>query len=90
MKIRALLEARNEANNIILSSDKFLKQNESILTEEEIETTKNLVDALRKSVAGEDKDLINKVMQDLNDYSSPLAHRAMDFNIGQAIKGTVV
>ena len=90
MKIRALLEARNEANNIILSSDKFLKQNESILTEEEIETTKNLVDALRKSVVGEDKDLINKVMQDLNDYSSPLAHRAMDFNIGQAIKGTVV
>ena len=90
MKIRALLEARNEANNIILSSDKFLKQNEAILTKEEIETTKNLVDALRKSVVGEDKDLINKVMQDLNDYSSPLAHRAMDFNIGQAIKGITI
>ncbi len=90
MKIRALLEARNEANNIILSSDKFLKQNAIILTEEEITTTKNLVAALRKSVEGDDKDLINKAMQDLNEYTAPLAHRAMDHNIGQAIKGIAV
>ena len=90
MKIRALLEARNEANNIVLSSDKFLKQNAIILTEEEITTTKHLVAALRKSVEGDDKDLINKAMQDLNDYTAPLAHRAMDYNIGQAIKGIAV
>jgi molecular chaperone HscA len=90
MKIRALLEARNEANNIILSSDKFLKQNEIILTADEITTTKDLVAALRNSVEGEDKDLINKAMQDLNEYTSPLAHRAMDYNIGQAIKGIAV
>ncbi len=90
MKIRALLEARNEANNIILSSDKFLKQNEIILNEEEITITKNLVAALQKSVEGDDKDLINKAMQDLNEYTAPLAHRAMDYNIGQAIKGIAV
>jgi molecular chaperone HscA len=90
MKIRALLEARNEANNIILSSDKFLKQNETILTAEEITRTKDLVAVLRSSVEGEDKDLINRAMQDLNEYTSPLAHRAMDYNIGQAIKGIAV
>ncbi len=87
MKVRGLLEARNEANNILLSSDKFLNQNAEILSTEEIEKTKTLVEALRTSVAGEDKDAINKAMDDLNTYTSPLAHRAMDVNIGNAIKG---
>ncbi len=87
MKIRALLEARNEAQNILLSSEKFLKQNESIISEEEMTQTKALVEALQKSVAGEDKDAINKAMDDLNTYTSPLAHRAMDFNIAEAMKG---
>ena len=49
MNIRGLLEARNEANNILLSADKFLKQNESILSEEEKQTTKKLVLSLEKS-----------------------------------------
>ncbi len=87
MKIRALLEARNEANNIILSADKFLTQNTAILSEEEISETKKLTDMLRQSVEGQDKDAINVAMDNLNKYTTPLAHRAMDVNIGEAIKG---
>ncbi len=87
MKIRALLEARNEANNIILSADKFLTQNVAILSEEEVSETKKLTDTLRQSVEGQDKDAINVAMDNLNKYTTPLAHRAMDVNIGEAIKG---
>ena len=87
MKVRGLLEARNEANNILLSSDKFLKQNESILSAEEMEKTKTLVQELKTSVEGNDKDAINKAMDNLNTYTSPLAHRAMDVNIQNAMKG---
>ena len=87
MQIRSLLEARNEANNIILSADKFLKQNEEILSEDEKNTTSALTDALRQAVAGEDKDLINQRMSELNDYTAPLAHRAMDVNIQKAMAG---
>ncbi len=87
MKIRALLEARNEAQNILLSSDKFLIQNAAIITAEEMTQTKALVATLKESVAGEDKDAINKAMDELNTYTSPLAHRAMDFNIAEAMKG---
>ncbi len=87
MKIRALLEARNEANNIVLSADKFLKQNAAILSEEETTRTLELVNVLRESVKGDDKDVINLAMKDLNTYTEPLAHRAMDVNIGAAIKG---
>ncbi len=87
---KALIEARNEANNILLSSEKFIKQNETILSEEEVATLKKHLEQLRTSVAGEDKDLINKEMQDLNEFSTPLAHRALDHNIGLAIKGKAV
>jgi molecular chaperone HscA len=87
MQIRGLLEARNEANNIILSADKFLEQNNEILSEEEKEETIKLKNALQEAVNGEDKDLINKAMEDLNTYTTPLAHRVMDINIADAIKG---
>jgi len=87
MKIRALLEARNEANNIILSADKFLSQNAIILNEEEISETKRLTGMLKKVVAGQDKDAINVAMENLNKYTTPLAHRALDVNIGEAMKG---
>lgn len=90
MKIRGLLEARNEANNILLSSDKFLQQNEEILSEEEKAKTQSLIEVLRKSVQEKDKDAINKAMDDLNTYTSPLAHRAMDVNIQKAMKGKKV
>jgi molecular chaperone HscA len=87
MAQRSLLEARNEANNILLSSDKFLKQNDDILSEEEKTETRRLTDLLRISTQGNDKDAINAAMQALNVYTTPLAHRALDVNIGKAIKG---
>ena len=87
MAIRALLEARNEANNVVLSSEKFVKQNQGILSETEIATTKTLTDDLRKSTSGDDKNIINAAMEALNIYTEPLAHRAMDVNIATAMKG---
>jgi molecular chaperone HscA len=87
MAARGLLEARNEANNLLLSGDKFLKQNEAILSAEEKDTTKVLLGKLQNAVAGTDKDLILKCIEELNTYTSPLAHRAMDVNIGAAMQG---
>lgn len=87
LQIRSLLEARNEANNIILSAEKFVKQNEAILTPEEIAETLRLTSVLRGAVAGDNKDAINTAMADLNEYTTPLAHRAMDVNIAEAMRG---
>lgn len=87
MHIRALLEARNEANSIILAANKFLEQNKEHLTEEERSKTIELKEALEESVKGQDKNLINKAMNDLNQYTGPIAHRVMDINIAEAIKG---
>ena len=90
MGVRALLEARNEANHIILAARKFLKQNEDLLSEAELATTLSLANSLEETAKGNDKDLINKAIQDLNEFTSPLAHRAMDQTILQAMKGKKV
>jgi len=88
LKIRSLLEARNEANNVVLATNNFLKQNDHILSEEEKSKTLQLAKSLKESVNGEDKDLINKAMADLNDYTTPIAHRAMDIHVADAMRGT--
>lgn len=87
MKQRSLLEAINEANNILLSTDKFIKQNTTILTKKEVETLLSLSDNLRDAIKMEDKDQVRLNMEELNQYSTPLAHRAMDVNIANALKG---
>jgi molecular chaperone HscA len=87
MQQRGVLEARNEANNILLSGQKFLVQNDAILSDEEKATTQQLLDALRASTQLDDKDAIHAAIDALNQYTTPLAHRAMDVNIGAALKG---
>lgn len=90
MRIRAVLEARNEANNLLLAGDKFLQQNDAILSDEEKNTTKSLLTALREATETEDKDVIHLAIETLNDYTTPLAHRAMDTTILTAMKGKAV
>ena len=90
MQMRGVLEARNEANNLLLSGDKFLKQNKDILSEEEKATTNALLNALREAAKGDDKDVIQAAIEHLNAYTAPLAHRAMDVTILSAMKGKKV
>lgn len=90
MATRALLEARNEANNIILSAEKFIKQNDVILSGAEKSETLKLTEKLKIAVQGDNKDVINAAMQDLNTFTEPLAHRALDVHIAEAIKGKVI
>jgi len=87
MKVRGLLEAINEANNLLLSADKFVEQNTLILEDHEIKKIEELTTALKKSIEGKDKDRINQAIEILNSFTNPLAHRAMDINIAQAIRG---
>ncbi len=90
LKIRALQEARNEGNNIVLASEKFLIQHAAILSDEEKTETAKLAQILRGSVSGNDKDVINKAMENLNTFTEPLAHRAMDVTIAEAMKGKAI
>jgi len=87
MKARGLLEARNEANNLLLSGQKFLQQNDDILSAEEKAGTNDLLSALRATTLLEDKDAIHRAIEALNTYTMPLAHRAMDTTLRAAMTG---
>ena len=83
---RALVEAQNEANNVLLSTRKFLQQNDDWLTEEQKGEVAGYHDKLQEAVNGTDKDAINRRLAELNEYTTPLAHEALDRNVAAAIK----
>jgi hypothetical protein len=49
--------------------------------------TNDLLNALREATAGADKDVILSAIETLNTYTAPLAHRAMDYTIYEAMQG---
>jgi molecular chaperone HscA len=87
MKLKALIESRTEAKWVLQATDKFLQQNISIFSKDESEAVLAYSKKLESAVEGEDKDLIQKYMDELNEYARPLAERAMDYTISEAMKG---
>jgi molecular chaperone HscA len=90
MKQKSLIEARNEAQALLLATDKFVVQHRTLLNDTELQTTQQLAANLRESIGEADKDLINKNIDILNQYTAPLAHRAMDATIQSALKGKTI
>jgi molecular chaperone HscA len=84
---KALIEARNEAQNVIQSSEKFVKNHQLIFSEEQLLPLMMTVDELRKSIKGSDKDLINDIMHQLDQIGRPLAEIAMDKTIRESLTG---
>ena len=87
MKVKSLQEAINEGNSVLNASAKFLTQHNTILTKEEIEETTTLTAALKAEVESGTKDSINQTMDALNNYTRPLAERAMDHTIKESLSG---
>ena len=90
MQTKGLLESINEANNILLAAERFIEQNKDALTEEQISKINLLKEDLLATTQGDSKDVIEASMQAMNLYTAPLAHEALDRNIGKALKETKV
>jgi len=87
---RALVEARTEGEQLLETTEKFIQKNNALLTKEEISSTAAAMQALQLSLTMEDKDLIHKKVEELNDLSRPYAERVMDQAIATAMKGRTV
>ena len=87
IKVRALVEAKTEAQQLIDTTQKFLAKNAEFLLPEEIDATNKAIDALRTSLDSGNKDLIHQKTQALNELSRPYAERVMDLAIGKAMSG---
>lgn len=90
LKVRALLESKNEANNVVLSTDRFIQQNSQHLSPAEVHKLRELKSRLEVTVGADVRDDIETAMKELNDYSEPIAHKMLDININQALKGRKV
>ncbi|MBX7108197.1 MAG: Fe-S protein assembly chaperone HscA [Chitinophagales bacterium] len=90
MRVRSLLEAQTEAQQVLQAAEKFLQTNAALLTDEEAKGMRVHMQALQISLQGKDKDVIHVKMDELNAYSQPFAHRVMDKAIAEAMKGKKV
>ena len=85
---RALLEAVNEAENILAATQRFIAKNSEHLDPIEITETEQLIVNLKEVLnTSTDKDLIHQHIEALNEYTRPFAERVMDLAIAMTMKG---
>ena len=87
IKIRSVVEAKTEAEQIINTTEKFINKNVEYLSAEEIEITKNAITVLQNSLLSNDKDIIHQKIENLNEISKPYAERLMDEAISKTLSG---
>jgi molecular chaperone HscA len=88
--IRALTEAKTEAEQLIFTTNAFLEKNKSFLNEDEIADTRKSILQLQNEIANNNKDLIQTNIELLNETTRPFAERVMDHAISNALKGKVL
>ena len=90
MQVRALTEARNEAAQLLQTTEKFMHKNFGHLTQSEITATTLAMQALQLSIDLNDKNLMQVKTVALNDISRPYAERVMDQAISEKMKGNKI
>ena len=87
IKVRALVEASTEAQQMLEVTEKFLEKHHEFLEADEINMTLGKMKELRDAIDAKDKDRIQKEMELLNDLSRPYAERVMDGALKDAMRG---
>jgi molecular chaperone HscA len=88
--LRALTEARTEGEQLLETTEKFITKNNTQLTQEELLTTAQAMQALQLALTMEDKNLIQTKIEELNNLSRPYAERIMDNAVSNAMKGKTI
>lgn len=87
VKMRMIVEAKTEAEQLIYVTERFIDKNESLLSNEEVQKTALLINDLKNSLESQDKDVILRAIDELNEYTRPFAERLMDISVKTALKG---
>jgi molecular chaperone HscA len=85
--IRALVEATNEATQMLDVTRQFTQKHRALLTEEELALTQEQMRELESAIAAEDKHAIQAATERLNEVSRPYAERVMDAALKDAMQG---
>ncbi len=84
---RALVEARTEGEQLLETTERFIKKHASHLEKTELTQTAHAMQNLQMALTMEDKNLIQEKIETLNDISRPYAERVMDEAINEKMRG---
>jgi molecular chaperone HscA len=87
VQVRALTEARTEAEILVSTTKAFLVKHGKLITEEEKIATENAMQVLEVAMKDSDRDKIHALIDALNKISTPYAERVMDVAVASALKG---
>jgi len=89
---RMVQEAINEGKQMVYTAERFIEKNHAMLSDEEMEGTKQRINDLRGLLENTDSDrnAILDAVTRLNDYTRPFAERLMDQAIAVALKGKTI
>lgn len=84
---RMVVEAKTEAEQLIYTAERFIEKNQSLLSDNELQQTALYINEVRNALESNNKDIILKAVDELNEYTRPFAERLMDMAVGEALKG---
>ena len=87
MDRRSLVEAITEAEQLIYATQKFIRENKTLLTPKDIAKLEQIMQSLTQCINEKDKNAISSQMEKLNEYSRPFAEKVMDHQISKALSG---
>ena len=83
---RLLINARNEATQLLTALAKQLKDYGQLTDEEERHGIEEVAAQLESARSGEDRELIARLVEQLNEATTPFAERIMNCAIGEALE----
>lgn len=84
---RMVIEARTEGEQMVYTAERFIQKHGALLTVAEVTETHQYIEALKEVLTSNDKDLILKKVDELNNLTRPYAERVMDQAISTAMTG---
>jgi molecular chaperone DnaK (HSP70) len=86
LKARQLIEARTEAEAILMATEKALKQGAHLVTEEDLSSIKAAMATLETAKSGSDHKAIRASMAGLETATHHLAEVLMDTSLKEALE----
>jgi len=83
---RLLIQARNDAKQILAALDKQLAEYGRLINDEERTGINSLANTLATAQQGGDRELIGRLVEELNEATMPFAHRIMEEAIKMALE----
>jgi molecular chaperone HscA len=87
MDRRSLAEATTEAEQLIYATQKFIRDNNELLTPENIIELEKSIKSINQSIESKDKNTISAQIEKLNNYTKPFSEKVMDLKISKALSG---